>query len=354
VATVPNSGQYPTPTIASVTAALVEFVAPIVDDLASEDPIVAIETYFDPLKVRCLPAASLSSSDCSIDGYYETNVDPARPWILYADDVTPARARFTILHELGHHLLFTTAALLLDDLDAIGGSAPRAIQAEEAVCHGFAGRVLIPQHLVDAEIDGQALRPDQIVALHDRSQASWEAVAVRAASAATRRAAVLLIREPGEISFAATSTRMSQWRWSRGSRAQPTGPVARALGVERQRAVKDTYRWDLAYAEQFYCDTIRVHDRLAIAVLSEQRSDGEFDILEEVDPSWKTTEEFCLRCGDERDVGWCDTCRGRKCRSCGSCRCNPPVENPLCTRCFLHNPFRPGAAVCRDCELELG
>ncbi len=349
----PSSGPVPRPTIENVTAALVELVEPIIDDLANEDPAVAVEAYFDPLKVRSLPAANLSSSECSIDGYYETNVDPNRPWILYADDVAAARARFTILHELGHHLFATSAASLLDDLDVIGGSAAGAIQAEETVCHHFAGRVLIRQQLVDAEVDGERLRPEHVITLHDRSHASWEAVAVRAAEAVTRRAVVLLIRQAGEISFAATSGRMPQWRWPRGSRVQPHGPLARALGAERQRAIKDVYRWNLAYAEQLYCDTTRVHDRLAVAVLTDKPSDGRFDILEDVEPSWKTKEEFCPRCGDERDVGWCDTCRGRRCRSCGSCGCDRPRENPLCPQCFLRKPFRPGASVCLDCERDL-
>jgi IrrE N-terminal-like domain len=351
---VPSTGQDPRPTIGTVTTALVELVAPIIDDLANEDPAVAVEAYFDPLRVRSLPAMHLSNSECSIDGYYETNLDPARPWILYADDVSPARARFTILHELGHHLVATIAERLLDDLDVIGGSPAGAIQAEEAVCRRFAGRVLIPQHLVDAEVEAQSLRPEHVIELHNGSHASWEAAAVRAAEAATTKAAVLLIREPGEIAFTATSSRMPNGRWPRGSHAQPDGALARALGTERQRAIKDIYRWNLAFAEQLYCDTTLVHDHLAVAVLSERPSDKRFDILENVEPSWKEKEEFCLRCGDERNIGWCDTCRGRRCRSCGSCGCNPPVENPLCPNCFLHNPFRPGATICRDCELELG
>lgn len=348
-----SPGPSPQPTVATVTAALLELIAPIADDLATEDPTEAVEAYFDPLRVRSLPAANLSASDCSIDGYYETNVDPVRPWILFADDVHPARARFTILHELAHHLIATTAASVLDDLDVIGGSPAGAMQAEELVCHRFAGRVLIPQDAVDAVVVPGALRPEHVIALHDRSNASWEAVAVRAAEAASTRAVVLLVRDRGQIAFAATSSRMPQARWVRNGRAQPDGPLARALDSERQRAVKDVYRWNMAYAEQLYCDTVRVHDHLAIAVLTDRPSDGRFDILEDVEPSWKQKEEFCLRCGDERDVGWCDTCRGRKCHSCGSCGCDPPVENPLCPNCFLRNPFRPGAVVCRDCDLQL-
>ncbi|MBI4933148.1 MAG: ImmA/IrrE family metallo-endopeptidase [Actinobacteria bacterium] len=302
------------------------------------------------MRVRSLPAAELSAGECSIDGFYETNVDPTRPWILYADDVNPARARFTILHELGHHLLATAASELLDDLDAIGGSALGAIKAEESVCHGFAGRVLIPQHIVDRTLEPAALRADQVIALKDASTASWEAVAVRAAEAATTKAAVLLIRTPGEVAFAATSSRVGSRRWPRGSDVSGGGPLARALDTDRQRAIKDTFRWNLPYGEQLYCDTVRIHEHLALAVLTDRPSDGRFDILEDIEPAWKDKEDFCPRCGEERNVNWCDLCRGRRCWSCGSCGCDQPIRHPLCPRCFLHNAFNSGSSICRDCE----
>lgn len=339
------------PTLDSVTQALLELVAPYLDDLATEDPTAAVETYFEPVVVRSLPSASLTSGDCSVDGFYECNVDPSRPWILYSADVAAERARFTILHELGHHLLNTTAAHLLDDIDALGTAHSGAAQAEEAICHRFAGRVLIPQNLIDSAFAGDVPLPVEITALHDQTVASWEAVVVRAAEAARRKATVVLIREPGRVGFASTSSRMAAG-WPRGSILQASGPLSRALSVDRQRAVKDCYRWDLPYAEQLYCDTLRVHEQLAVAVLSDKPSDGHFDILEEIEPSWKSKEEFCLRCGEERDVGWCDNCSGRYCSGCGSCGCNQPIENPVCSNCFLANPRRPGAAICIDCEAE--
>ncbi|MFT3855703.1 MAG: ImmA/IrrE family metallo-endopeptidase [Ilumatobacteraceae bacterium] len=340
------------PTLDTVTEALIELVAPYLDDLATEDPSAAVETYFEPVAVKSLPSARLTSGDCSVDGFYESNVDPARPWILYAADVVAERARFTILHELGHHLLNTTAAHLLDDIDMLGATYRGAVEAEEAVCHRFAGKVLIPQGLVDSMFAGDVPVPREIAALHERSMASWEAVAVRAAEAARRRAAVILIRDPGHVGFAATSSRMPAG-WPRGSQFQASGPLSRALNVDHQRAIKDCYRWELPHAEQLYCDTVRVHDQLAIAVLSDKPSDGHFDILEEVEPSWKSKEEFCLRCGEERNVGWCGTCSGRYCSGCGSCGCNQPINNPVCPRCFLANPHRPGASICVGCEADL-
>lgn len=347
-----RDGRIARPTIESVVGDLVGHVAHCIDDLSSEDPAAAVELYFEPVRVRSLPAAELAGGECSIDGFYETNVDPTRPWILFADDVNPARTRFTILHELGHHLLMTAAAELLDSIDQIAGSTDSAVMVEESVCHGFAGRVLIPQRIVDGIVDPAALRPDHVVALKESSNASWEAAAVRAADAATTKAAVILVREPGAVAFAATSSRMSSRRWTRGSAVEHGGALARALDTERQRTIKDIFRWGLPFAEQLYCDTVRIHAWLSLAVLTDKPSDGRFDMLEDVEPTWRDREEFCWRCGEERNQGWCELCRGRRCWSCGSCGCDQPLEHPLCSKCFLRNAFNAGSTICRDCERD--
>ena len=99
-----------------------------------------------------------------------------QPWIFYADDVHEDRVRFTILHELGHHLLVTVAAELLDDIDMLGGSADGAIQTEEAVCHRFAGNLLVPDELLAETIGSDRVKPEHVVAIHERGGASWEAV----------------------------------------------------------------------------------------------------------------------------------------------------------------------------------
>src|ERR1700724_3309022 len=101
------------PTVAMVVTDLLSLVP--VDfrlDLIAEDPLTALEVHFAPLRVRALPVARMGD-DCSVDGYYESYVDPARPCILYSADASPARVRFTLLHELGHHLIATSAAHLL-------------------------------------------------------------------------------------------------------------------------------------------------------------------------------------------------------------------------------------------------
>src|ERR1700677_3723018 len=128
--------QTPSITLGSITEVLLGHVPEEARvDLCNEDPAAAVELYFGPVGCQALPSANVVHGSCSIDGYYTPEGD-TRPWIFYAADVHERRARFTILHELGHHLIMTDAAALLDDIDVIGAaSGSGAIQIEEAVCH---------------------------------------------------------------------------------------------------------------------------------------------------------------------------------------------------------------------------
>lgn len=319
-----------------------------VNDLRSEDPASAIEVHFEPVIVRQLPAVNFRGAECSIDGYYEASLNPDQPSILYSAEVSPERARFTILHELGHHLLAGVGAELLDDLDRLGGSAAGAARLEEIACHQLAGRLLIPSSDLDDVIGRETLRPAHIVELHARTNASWEAVAVRAAGHADGKAAVVLMWEPGVVGFAAANG--LGW-WPRGSPLAPGGPLAKAFSYG-STATPDIYRYELGYAERLFCGTTQVHDRLAVGVLTPRPSDGHFEILEQPDPSWRDREDFCPWCGNERNVGWCDSCSGRRCHSCDRCGCGKPRENPLCPECSCRNPINAGSRVCVDCEAD--
>lgn len=322
----------------------------VVADLCDEDVVAAIEMHFDPLQLRTLPAADFTGSECSTDGYYVEEVG-SRPWILYADEGTEARTRFTLLHELSHHLLATDHAHLLDEIDRLAGPATPPTAVEEKVCHSFAGRILISDETLQDVVGDDRLVPKHVWDLHDASRASWEASAVRAASARAEKCAVLLLRSAGEIGFCATSSRMGWSGWPRGSSVAPGGPLARALG-HNQTALPETFRHGLAYATRMFCDTAAVDHRLAIAVLSERPSDGHFEILDEPTPLWQERDELCELCAGERSEGWCDDCRGQHCNECGRCACTKPMKNPLCPGCGLQSPTRAGARVCLTCEAD--
>ncbi len=333
--------------IRDVAAQMIALVpADVLDDLRNEDPASAVEVHFEPVKVHQLPPARIARGDCSADGYYEQFLQPAHPHILYSDHGGAARARFTIVHELGHHILNTTGAPLLDDLDRIGGPTGQAQHAEELACHRFAGEVLVEARLLDDVIGGAAVTPRHVLRLHETANASWEALAVRVADYSQTKTAVVLIRQPGEVSFVAVNWLSS---WPRGSSVEPSGPLDRALQYNTT-AHREVYRYGLGGAEALFCDTARVDGGLAVAVLSPRPSNGSLSALEPTEPIWKEREEFCAWCGGERDVGWCDNCSGRRCRSCQRCECQTPIKNPLCPQCHLHSPFRPTAHVCMDCE----
>ncbi len=343
------------PTFGSIAAALLEHVAEEVRaDLRSQDSASAVELYFGPIGCQALPSASITRGSCSIDGYYTADVDPRQPWIFYANDVHEDRARFTILHELGHHLLVTTADSLLDDVDILGGSAEGAIQTEESVCHRFAGNLLVPDELLMETIASDRVRPDHVVAVHDQGVASWEAVAVRVAEVVPVAGAVVLLRDGATVGFCAASSRMGSAWWPRESRLDPSGPLARGLRL-RQTAQPEQYRFGLGYPRAMFCDTLPVHGGLAIGVLSEKPSDGSLSIIEEPEPTWKDRGEFCeWHPGVERDVGWCYRCKDQRCPECGRCGCIHPVQNPVCPECRMIKPRRAGASMCRDCEADLG
>ncbi len=315
-------------------------------DLASEDTVTAVELHFPEVEVRPLLSGLHPSDECSVDGFYDANLSPPRRFIFVVPSVSEARRRFTILHELGHHLLQTSAAHFLDAIDAaaVGGQTPMSI--EESVCHRFAARILVPDGTLDEVVD-LPLRPAGVVSAHNVANASWEAVAIRVSERLQSAGAIVLLREERTVSFCA-SARLSPAWWPRGSATDPKGALIRAFDRD-QRARKDTYRYGLSFARELYCDTLRVHDHLAIGVMSDRPSDGSFDILVDPEPSWRRRMEFCEWCEGERTVGWCDRCRGRLCRDCGRCGCKSPVRNPVCPKCFLENPIPEGESVCVDC-----
>ena len=335
--------------VRNLVTRMVELVPPeTLRDLRDEDPAVAVEVHYPPVRVRALPKENITSGGCSVHGYYEQFLAGVEPHILYSEAATPERARFTILHELGHHIFGSVGGHLLSDVDQIAGRLGDPNDVEEAACDQFAGQVLVPADLLKGIIGDGPLKPRHVVEAREQTNASWEAVAVQMATYPETRTAVALVREPGHVSFVARSGLQA---WPRDSTVERGGPLDRALRFDSSRS-RDVYRYGLPGAEQLYCDTARASDWLAVAVMSPNRSDGLLSVLEPIEPVWQTRDESCEWCGDERDVDWCDYCRGQRCRRCGRCGCQKPIANPLCPRCFIRNPFRSGAEVCRDCETD--
>jgi hypothetical protein len=230
-------------------------------------PARAIRWHFPTVSLKTLPAASpFASQRCECDGYYESTLTPGRPWILYRDDVAAGRARFTLLHELGHHLIWDVALQLLDLIDSAAGDLHDPAEVEERVCHRFAATLLVSDKLLDHVVGDAEPDVSHLQALRQLSPASWQAVAVRIAQRMQTPGAVILLRSPGRVAFAATSPELYGF-WPAGSRVAPDGPLAHAFRRADHNA-HDYFAWEQPGQRRLWCSVRPVHQRLAVAVLS--------------------------------------------------------------------------------------
>lgn len=174
--------------VRAVVVKMVELVpTDALDDLRNEDPVSAVEAHFEPINVHELPFERTYGERGSVDGCYEPFVDPSRQHIFYWESGNPPHDRFTILHELGHHIVNTVDYGLLDDLDQIAGARGDPAFAKEAACHRFAGELLVPTQLLDDVVGGDQATPRHVLRIHELSSASWAALAVRVADYSTSR-----------------------------------------------------------------------------------------------------------------------------------------------------------------------
>jgi len=321
-------------------------------DSLGKEPHRTIQALYPKLRLCALAGTSFTSDECATDGYYQ-HADPllGSAAIFYDEYVAPERIRFTLIHELGHHLIRSVDPTLLDAIDQLAGANGNPEIIEERACHTFASYVLIPPSKI-ADTADRPTGPERLIALHDHTTASWEACAVALSQHLPGAAAVIIVRQPGRIAFCASTPALAGM-WPRDSAVDPTGPLSRCLNRPVQ-AKADYYAWRLWNERQLWCDAQPIHNGLAVAVLSTTPSDGGLNILQpehsaprDVDP--------CPRCEDGWLItGWCDACRSKRCADCGACKCQPyaRVQPRMCSDCFLIKPpteFPKDSQICADC-----
>lgn len=313
------------------------------------DPAAGIPTVFPPARVVALaPGADLGSDACSCDGHYDDQIVPGVPHLLYSNDRAPRRARFTLLHELGHLVIRHLEPALLDLIDEAAGRHGDPELLEERVCHAFAGRLLLPDAELDEVIGDGPPRPDHVIELYMRRRASWEAAAIRFAERLRGPAAVVIVRSPGVVGFSASSPGLTSW-WPRDSSFDPLGPLMRATD-RPARSQPDTFRYDLPGATKLWCDVRQAWPGLGVALMADRPSNRQLNILPPADDEWGRL--YCLRCGELREGEWCFDCRGARCDECGACGCYRRAPERLCEECGLLKglgTFDAGWDVCRDC-----
>jgi IrrE N-terminal-like domain len=313
-------------------------------DLA-DDPRTAVEVLFD-VEVSLRPP-SPPGQGCAVDGTYHPG---PRARILVADDVTPARQRFTILHELGHHFIEFDAHL--NDLDV-----DDAARRDEDICNEVAANVLIPSDVVVEALPAGSFTAEDVATLFNAVGASRMACCV----AATRRlrlpGCVILGRPDGVATFTAHHP-ATPWRIARET---PQGdnsllvraaqsPRRRARGITRVRFAGGNTSGEV-HADAFAADDGWVYEVVAADTHSPWVKGINFGLTN----SGPEPEDIeCPHCGEAVQV-WtapCRKCGDRICPRCGRCSCPVGPAPRTCSECGLLKPpnqFPGGATVCIDC-----
>lgn len=316
----------------------------------SRYPQAAETASFDAVgAVECLPDVEViedphyRSRGCPIDGTY----DPDPPLIRYRPYYN-RRDGFTLLHELGHHLLATDDTWCLRVWPMLNEVKGLASRVEEDLVNAFAAGVLIGADIaLDAFAEG--VTSAAIAGLYESTGASAAACLVRGLRETGDRLVMLCGRD-GLTLFAA-------------SNGEPYNPgagvtqpavaqaVTRIGGLEGTRRIDGgdgvRYRSGKAFTRVRFDVTVR--DQLVFVIVEPTAIDTRVQAFDE----WHLT---CPACGhsftQDASTGLCATCREPLCPRCRGCDCEGRAAT-YCQRCFITLPTAragTGATLCEDCE----
>ena len=308
------------------------------EGLAHDPEQVMVDAY----GITVTYVAASTSSRCSIDGTYTANP----PAITVATSLSAGRERFSLLHELGHHLQRND----FDSIDVLNRAGKNRRTLEEDICDSFAAEILLPEPDVDDALDGQLPSAEALASLYKEHSASRAACCVRIAQRLRSSGYVLLTNLDGHVAFAATAG--DALPLARGTR-QVDELFAEALSGRVTRG-KTRVTYPSQWQSPVYFGELL------------QAGDWVFGVLQDQPPSWQVVplkgDELkpapgqieCGHCG-ETFAGWnppCERCHVRTCAHCGRCECTKTPAPRTCQGCWLllaPSRFPDDGPFCLDC-----
>lgn len=293
--------------------------------IAHSDPAAAAQ-FMNDLTVKWVQRRP--SGACDLGGTYEDQVYPAVATIHLT--ASQERNNFTLLHEIGHHLLSTDPIWAFDIRPSLAGQA-RTI--EDHLVNAFASNVLLPDEIVNLHL--QPVTAAGIVSLRNATYASTTACCVRAAGLPGERL-VMLTRHGDEVLYADGNGQP----YTPGKNVHQPGilkAAERAAEIPNKTA-QITGGDGILYSTGRHNPNVRIdvawYDHLVVAVVTatppprRMRNDQE---------QWQHIGDHC---GHEFSLaespGHCSRCGDWKCPECGSCGCRRP--SVYCTDCFMELP----------------
>jgi hypothetical protein len=329
----------------STTRWAARIVGGIADDVRrdlADSLALAIELHFG-LTVTAAEAFDIRGAGGWCDGV--SVIDSGL--ILYRP--TPSRREnFTLMHELGHHLV-------AQDIDCLSWLAdqPEPARALEQLCDQIAADLLVHPADVAAALAGGPPDAAAAVALFAATEASRSACAIALTRKLPCDGFVVLIEEGGdEVFFAARArdTRPYAWRGDSlpaGHPLRQTPPPAHALawwpdptGRERR--------------EYFMSCTSAGGWRIAVFAENNLFGVPGFHIPQVVQQDRGYDGSITCPCGNSGKTRWwpCARCGVPQCPRCGDCQCSREDRTRIpCSVCF--NSVLPHLlidGVCIDCR----
>jgi hypothetical protein len=187
-----------------------------------------------------------------------------KTYIVVNKNDDPYRRRFTVLHEIAHHLLGLPsnhgAKIPSSELERFSG---RPI--EERLCDVFAAECLVPSHLLRPLVSETAFSVDSLHRLSDHFQASRPCIASSFARASTELVAYVFA-EAGRVQSVIPSSSVREQRIfiQSGVALPSTSAAARCLanGTTFETADLDATDWSSSdAADAFACNEEALHLR---------------------------------------------------------------------------------------------
>lgn len=184
-------------------------------------------------------------------------------WIILNEDDHPYRQRFTVAHEIAHHVLELRsshgASLPSSELERYARRPP-----EEILCDVFAAECLVPFKSIQAEAAEFPFGAETIASLSERYEASRPCVASRFAQASGDHLAYVAV-EQGMVRRAISSRSLRELKlWiSSGVKVPRSSAVHQAIanGSEVQIADIEANDWSQSeIAGDFSCHEEAVHN----------------------------------------------------------------------------------------------
>lgn len=302
---------------------------------------------FDLDALRDNPESALSDNDeitveydmsprdgCSVFGYYR-HVAAGQSMILVHPSLTSERDRFTILHELGHHVQRQHRAWA-----NVRYSLPTEVGArlEERVADAFAAEVIIPASTLSPGSTWLSART--LAEVYANVCASRAAVAMRAIeiSPEGEQATVVVADYRGMVTFARASGD-EVFAPARG-RVQPGIAKMIETALEHGGSVTGTLDGGLVAASGWAQQDLEVEVALddswgyAFAVVRPAQRFGREPVWGRVDEVECSNEACGAVFAVDETVTICPACGAPKCPECARCACERKAS-PVCTTCFL-------------------